>query len=664
MYAIYDADGNLIYHPVMAEYGYCLTAAQLSGELNKAGSLKITIPPVNPMYDRLKKLTSEVVVKQDDTEIWRGRVLYNDQDFNNCRSIFCEGQLAYLNDAVIRPYTYKGDLRGLLQKYIDAYNEQTAHEPWKRFTLGTVDVPGTADTKSVDYASVWNEINNQLLAKFGGYIKIRRENDKSYVDYTAASGNADAQPIQFGNNLLDLTEHISAEDIFTVLIPLGKDQGEEKGRLTISSVNGGKDYLVNTAAVNVFGYIWRTEVFGDIEDPTALKQKGETFLTSGGALTDTIELRAVDLSDMGIDTDRIQLGNSNPVISVPHGVNSSYVCVKFERNLLDSSASVFTYGATLQAMTDLQLQNIKQAQATANQVIDVTRTANAAISTANAAASTATAAAGNAEVAVQTANTASVQAGAAVDAANKAVNAVNVATGAVDAAEAAAQAAQTALQEASDKFALKTTVDALNETVANKQNALGFTPVQQGGGADMAGNKIYIGWSGTQLKAQVDVTPIGEIVTTGAANGVILPVAKGGTGASDAATGLKNLQQRVNVDSGFFTVIDSCGSVSPTLDKFGKHIVGCLRMTITAKTTDIEHEYLRITDVANHAPLRSYDNYFPCYVMNGDYNSGCGLVVMAIINKSGSRNGVLRIRGSQLIAAGSRVVIPLSYYTA
>lgn len=47
------------------------------------------------------------------------------------------------------------------------------------------------------------------------------------------------------------------------------------------------------------------------------------------------------------------------------------------------------------------------------------------------------------------------------------------------------------------------------------QVALGFTPVQQGGGAGQGTNKVYIGWSGTRLKAQVDSTDIGNIVFDG-----------------------------------------------------------------------------------------------------------------------------------------------------
>lgn len=45
-------------------------------------------------------------------------------------------------------------------------------------------------------------------------------------------------------------------------------------------------------------------------------------------------------------------------------------------------------------------------------------------------------------------------------------------------------------------------------------SAIGFTPVQQGGGAGQVTNKIYIGWSGSGIKAQVDATDYGTLWST------------------------------------------------------------------------------------------------------------------------------------------------------
>lgn len=44
-----------------------------------------------------------------------------------------------------------------------------------------------------------------------------------------------------------------------------------------------------------------------------------------------------------------------------------------------------------------------------------------------------------------------------------------------------------------------------------KQASLGFTPVQQGGGSEQWGNKVYIGWSPVGLKVQVDASDLGKV---------------------------------------------------------------------------------------------------------------------------------------------------------
>lgn len=52
--------------------------------------------------------------------------------------------------------------------------------------------------------------------------------------------------------------------------------------------------------------------------------------------------------------------------------------------------------------------------------------------------------------------------------------------------------------------------DWLSNTLNNKQSNLGFTPIQQGGGANQGTNKVYIGWGWDgKLHLQVDATDLG-----------------------------------------------------------------------------------------------------------------------------------------------------------
>jgi hypothetical protein len=63
----------------------------------------------------------------------------------------------------------------------------------------------------------------------------------------------------------------------------------------------------------------------------------------------------------------------------------------------------------------------------------------------------------------------------------------------------------------------------VNSLLAAKQNSLGFTPVQQGGGANQGTNKLFMGWSSdSQLRLQIDSTDFGPnwpINVTGTASG-------------------------------------------------------------------------------------------------------------------------------------------------
>ena len=64
--------------------------------------------------------------------------------------------------------------------------------------------------------------------------------------------------------------------------------------------------------------------------------------------------------------------------------------------------------------------------------------------------------------------------------------------------------------EADDAWITLGTLDQVSNTY-QASYSLGFTPVQQGGGASQGTNKVYIGWDGGGLRAQVDATDLGRI---------------------------------------------------------------------------------------------------------------------------------------------------------
>ena len=112
----------------------------------------------------------------------------------------------------------------------------------------------------------------------GGHLEIRRSGGKNYLDYLAEYRNTSGQPVEFGRNLLDFSKNMDASEVYTVCIPLGARLEESPiealdAYLTIESVNGGKDYVENQAAIAVYGRRVKVVSWGDVTVPANLKRK-------------------------------------------------------------------------------------------------------------------------------------------------------------------------------------------------------------------------------------------------------------------------------------------------------------------------------------------------------------------------------------------------------
>ena len=127
-------------------------------------------------------------------------------------------------------------------------------------------------------------IREKLVEKLGGYLKLRHENDKLYLDWITLEeyGKYCSQPIEFGLNMLDYSLSRTAENIATALIPLGaRLEGESEidaleKYVDITSVNGGSNYIYNQSAVENFGWVWITNTWQDVTEPSNLLRKGKS----------------------------------------------------------------------------------------------------------------------------------------------------------------------------------------------------------------------------------------------------------------------------------------------------------------------------------------------------------------------------------------------------
>lgn len=344
------ADGVVFYDPASADLALQVLSPKASFGLNTAGSLTFTLLPGNAVYDSLHKLKTVVTLEQDGELIFRGRVLETSTDLYNQREVYCEGELAFLLDSLVRPYEYNGKAEDLFRQLVESHNEQV--EEYKRFTVGIITAVTDEDelkTEGGGYADTLSEIKSLMLDGFGGYLRVRHEDGLRYLDYVDAFNQTSPQEINFGVNLVDIEKKLNAQDVCTVLVPLGHQEGSRP--TTIEDVNGGKDYIEDPESIAKYGRIIKTHTWSECEDPKELLKLAQEYMALMNAET-TLTITAVALQG-------IRLGDTVKLLSLPHGLDKEDVCTAIDLDIENPEKSEYTFGFPLETLTESNARTIK-----------------------------------------------------------------------------------------------------------------------------------------------------------------------------------------------------------------------------------------------------------------------------------------------------------------
>lgn len=202
-------------------------------EDSAAGSFEMTLLPGSRGYDAITPMVTEVKVLRDDAEIWCGRVLSYEEDFYNQRKMYCEGELAYLNDTCQEPQRYPGStVRTFLEALIEKHNEKV--DARKQFAVGMVTVSDDADEtlRETGFEKTL-ELINGLVDTLGGHLRIRKSGGTRYLDYLKDYPNTASQTIEFGTNLVEFTRSWDYSELATVILPMGKSLEQEEMRVDV-----------------------------------------------------------------------------------------------------------------------------------------------------------------------------------------------------------------------------------------------------------------------------------------------------------------------------------------------------------------------------------------------------------------------------------------------
>lgn len=496
--------------------GLILPTAKIETELNASDYFKFAIAGNAEMVNSLKEHDQEnlVTVLSDDVVIFRGEITNVSSDFQTTKTVECRGELSYLNDTLVRPYstlagessrTAPSSVDGYFAFLIEEHNSQV--DAQKRFTIDInegayLDKSNYIYRSDSTYPSVGKTIKEKVIESLGGYLQLDYSKDTPHISLLADFPKVNAQVIDFGVNLLDFVEEADASDVATFVVPVGKEleresveEGEvqpQQVKLTISGEKDGKledgyfksgDIIYSEEGVKRYGWIGAVVEYSDVTIASNLVSKGLLALKGLESPDTTIKVKAIDLSMIKPDYEPITIGQYVRVRSKPHGFDSYMLCSKVDYDLNSPDNDTFTLGTTFDTITGQQNKRINALNATINTVYEaadkISAEAKAAAIIAGQAQDTATEAKNTADAANTTAGAADLKASDAQTKAEEAQSAADAAQAKAD--EAYTNAGNVASQVSninneitgikSDATDLRNDLESQIETVTNTMTA-------------------------------------------------------------------------------------------------------------------------------------------------------------------------------------------------
>lgn len=215
--------------------------ASVNCDVTNAGSFEFSMDNSSIWYNIWRHMKTLVRVEYDGETIFYGRVLTIDRDMFRSKTIHCEGGFTFFNDSV-----YLGKKNGVtmsvnayLSTLVNAHNECQEGVPEKQIFLG--EVPGNYSNAIQENQKIKNDNQKfgeegykevkqcleSLQSDYGGYMRVRYNSGdgKMYLDWLKLyfKNTENTQGLAVATNVLDLTDTVEVNNIFTHVIPVGKN---------------------------------------------------------------------------------------------------------------------------------------------------------------------------------------------------------------------------------------------------------------------------------------------------------------------------------------------------------------------------------------------------------------------------------------------------------
>lgn len=365
-YTIY-ADNDLIYNrKIYNEHGmpsYPVITPILNETTGAFCSLSYTAKRGTPAYNKSVEMIPRIKVYEDGNLYWTGRILKTTPTINAEKQVYVEDFLGVLCDSTYRPFEWYGTVPDFLQNIVDTHNSQVNANQQIYSVVCDID-EGNIVRSSEGYNTCWEIIQQKLLKMIGGYMWIAYDDqERAILHYSKNARNVSTQPIEFGKNLRNYNVEYNFDGFYTACIPLGKKDQDTKEYLTISSVNDGKDYLVDTTNAALYGIIYaptKDTTWEDVTIASNLLSRGQAWLQNKAArAVKKITLSAHDLSGLNAGTRPFKWLDSVPVTA--DEIDGSFIIENLKRPLdapLNIDISMGAEMSTLTGASISQYENV------------------------------------------------------------------------------------------------------------------------------------------------------------------------------------------------------------------------------------------------------------------------------------------------------------------
>lgn len=364
-----------VIHEPYSPRGNKIVHGEIKQAVNSIHELEFAIPLDHTMYQKMVPFKSiiEVVNLRDNEVEFVGRVLTTTNEMSTngfVQKVVCEDFLSYLHDSAqwFQKLANKGT-EDYFRIIFESANSQI--EEFKRITPRNITVHGKSDRpfRYIGYDSSWDTVRDRIVNNIGGYLTLRELNTKLYIDWTKDIGTTKESPIKLGQNIKSASREVDFDGLATIIVPIGADlqsqnQGQDedqspdvtRAQLDIRSVNDGKMYLADEELIKEFGFIRKSVIWTEIDNPSILLARGKQYLRNQKIALAKWTISAVERYLIDSRYSKFRIGNKHKIINAPlSGIETLQILEK-RIDILNPQSVDLTIGSQSQSLSAYQLQ--------------------------------------------------------------------------------------------------------------------------------------------------------------------------------------------------------------------------------------------------------------------------------------------------------------------